>query len=492
MSVASEVAASGIKGLDHILLGGFPRNRVYLVQGDPGVGKTTLGLQFLLEGVKNGETALYVTLSESGEELNAVAKSHGWSLEGMHIYEQLIGEEALSEEESTVFYPAEIELGETIRGMLVEVDRVKPQRVVLDSLSEIRLLAQSNLRYRKQILALKQFFAGRNVTVLCLDDRTSDVSDLQLQSVPHGVVELERFTPLYGSARRRLQLVKVRGLNFKDGYHDFNIVTGGIVVYPRLVAAEHRTIGAWEQVPSGVQELDDMLGAGIDRGTSTVIMGPAGSGKSALTTQYVVAAAQRGEKAAMFLFEESRFSLLNRAQSLGIPMQQYLDDGLIQMRQVDPAQLQPGEFAHLVREAVEEQGVRVLVIDSLNGYLNAVPEERFLLLHLHELLSYLGQHGVATILVFAQHGLIGAMHSTIDVSYLADCVILLRYFEAEGRIHKAISVVKKRSGPHETAIRAFTMGAEGIKVGGPLESYHGVLSGIPNFQRTVSNKPGIE
>ncbi len=492
MSASPDVAATGIKGLDHILLGGFPRNRVYLVQGDPGVGKTTMGLQFLIEGVRRGERCLYITLSESRDELHAVAQSHGWNLDGIEIYQQLVGEEALTEEDTTVFYPAEVELGETIRSMLVEVDRVKPQRVVLDSLSEIRLLAQSSLRYRKQILALKQFFAPRNVTVLCLDDRTSDVSDLQLQSVPHGVVELERFTPLYGAARRRLQLVKVRGLNFKDGYHDFNILTGGIVVYPRLVAAEHRTTSPREQVPSGVGALDDMLGAGIDRGTSTVIMGPAGAGKSALTTQYVVAAARRGEKSAMFLFEESMASLLNRAASLGLPMEEFVDKGLINVRQVDPAQLQPGEFAHLVSEAVEEDGIRLLVIDSLNGYLNAVPEERFLLLHLHELLSYLGQHGVATILVFAQHGLIGSMQSSVDVSYLADCVVLLRYYEAEGRIHKAISVVKKRSGPHETAIRAFTMGANGIEVGPPLSTYHGVLSGIPNYDRTLHARIGAE
>ena len=485
MSASPDVAATGISGLDHILVGGFPRNRVYLVQGDPGVGKTTMGLQFLIEGVRNGERCLYITLSESRDELEAVAKSHGWDLQGIEIYEQLVGEEALNEEDTTVFYPAEIELGETIRGMLLEVDRVKPQRVVLDSLSEIRLLAQSSLRYRKQILALKQFFAPRNVTVLCLDDRTSDVSDLQLQSVPHGVVELERFTPLYGAARRRLQLVKVRGLNFRDGYHDFNILTGGIVVYPRLVAAEHHAITEREQVPSGVRELDDMLGAGIDRGTSTVIMGPAGAGKSALTSQYVVAAARRGEKSTMFLFEESKASLLNRAKSLGLPMQEFVDKGLITLRQVDPAQLQPGEFAHLVRQAVEEDGIRVLVIDSLNGYLNAVPEERFLLLHLHELLSYLGQHGVASILVFAQHGLIGSMQSSVDVSYLADCVVLLRYYESEGRIHKAISVVKKRSGPHETAIRSFSMGKDGIKVGPALSTLHGVLSGIPNFDRTL-------
>lgn len=481
----ADVAATGISGLDHILHGGFPRNRVYLVQGDPGVGKTTLGLQFLLEGVRRGEQALYITLSESKMELMAVAESHGWSMDGLHIYEQMVGEEALTEEDTTVFYPAEIELGETIKGMLLEVERIKPQRVVVDSLSEIRLLAQSGLRYRKQILALKQFFAGRNVTVLCLDDRTSEVNDLQLQSVPHGVVELERFTPLYGAARRRLQLIKVRGLKFRDGYHDFNIETGGIIVYPRLIAAEHRSTGGREPIPSGVETLDTMLGGGIERGASTVIMGPAGSGKSAVASQYIVAAAQRGEKAAMFLFEESRAGSINRARSLGMPLGELIDAGTVKLRQVDPAELQPGEFAHLVRQAVEDDGVRVLVIDSLNGYLNAVPEERFLLLHLHELLSYLSYHGVATILVFAQHGLLGSMQSAVDVSYLADCVILLRYFEAKGRIHKAISVVKKRSGPHETAIRSLSMGANGLEVGPALETYHGVLSGIPRFEQTL-------
>src|SRR5687768_1732431 len=362
MSASPDVAATGIKGLDHILLGGFPRNRVYLVQGDPGVGKTTMGLQFLIEGVRLGERCLYITLSESKNELLAVAVSHGWNLEGIEIYEQLVGEEALDEEDTTVFYPAEIELGETIRGMLLEVDRVKPQRVVLDSLSEIRLLAQSSLRYRKQILALKQFFAPRNVTVLCHDDRTSDVSDLQLQSVPHGVVELERYTPLYGNARRRLQLVKVRGLNFRDGYHDFSIKTGGIVVYPRLIAAEHRRFVDQDPVPSGVPELDAMLGGGIDRGTSTLVMGPAGSGKSALSTQYAVGAAQRGEKAAMFIFEESLSSLFNRSASLGMPLRELAEEGKILVRQVDPAQLQPGEFASLVRDTVERDQIRVLII----------------------------------------------------------------------------------------------------------------------------------
>jgi circadian clock protein KaiC len=481
----AEYAPSGIEGLDYILRGGFPRNRIYLVQGDPGVGKTTLGLQFLLEGLRTGERCLYITLSETAEELRAVGRSHNWSLDPLPIYEQLVGEEALQEEDSTVFYPAEIELGETIRGMLAEVDRIKPHRIVLDSLSEIRLLAQSGLRYRKQILALKQFFVGRDVTVLMLDDRTAEFHDMQLQSVPHGVIELERTTPLYGAARRRMQLVKVRGLKFRDGYHDFDVLTGGIRVYPRLVAADHHAVVKREQIGTGIPELDSMLGGGIDRGTSTLIMGPAGSGKSALATQHVFAAARRGEKSAMFIFEENTSSMLARSESLGMPLAPLMEKGLIAITQVDPAQLQPGEFAHLVREAVEKGGARVIVIDSLNGFLNAVPEERFLLLHLHELLSYLAQRGVATILVFAQHGLVGHMQATVDVSYLADCVILLRYFEAQGKIHKAMSIVKKRSGAHETAIRSFSMSGEGLKVGPPLANYHGVLSGLPTWDQTV-------
>lgn len=488
--MSADLAASGITGLDYILRGGFPRNRIYLVQGDPGVGKTTLGLQFLREGMRVGEKCLYITLSETAEELRGVAESHGWSIDELPIYEQMVGEDALQEDETTVFYPAEVELGETIRDMLMEVDRVKPQRVVLDSLSEIRLLAQSGLRYRKQILALKQFFAKRKVTVLFLDDRTSEFADIQLQSVPHGVIELERFTPVYGSARRRLQLVKIRGLAFRDGYHDFNVLTGGIVVYPRLVAADHQKPFEHEQIPTGIATLDTMLGGGIDRGTSTLIMGPAGSGKSALATLQVVAAARRGERSAMFIFEESVASLLARSASLGMPLEPLVEKGLVSIRQVDPAQLQPGELAHLVREAVEEQGARVMVIDSLNGYLNAVPEERFLLLHLHELLTYLGQAGVASILVFAQHGLVGQMHATVDVSYLADCVVLLRYFEAEGRIHKAISIVKKRSGPHETAIRSLSMGPDGLRIGEPLENYRGVMSGMPTYEKTIGKTNG--
>ncbi|HEY2325217.1 MAG TPA: ATPase domain-containing protein [Thermoanaerobaculia bacterium] len=480
MSSQKLVAATGIEGLDRILIGGFPRNHVYLIQGDPGVGKTTLSLQFLIEGQRLGEKGLYITMSESEKDLRAVSKSHGWDLTGVRIFEHLVGESELTAQDSTIFQASEIELGPAVKTMLDEIERVKPDRVVLDSLSEIRLLAQSSLRYRKQILALKQFFDGRNITALLLDDRTSDVRDMQLQSVPHGVLELERYTPNYGTSRRRLQIVKVRGLKFLAGYHDFNIIPGGIVVYPRLVAAESRIRIMQSFASSGIGDLDRLLGGGLDRGTSTLIMGPAGGGKSALATQYAVAAAARGEKAAFFTFDESLTTLFNRSDAIGFGLSDLVAAGKITVQQIDPAELQPGEFAQLVREAVEQDGARVIVIDSLNGYLNAMPEEKYLLLHLHELLAFLGQHGVATILVYAQHGLLGAqMESTVDISYLADSVILVRYFETHGEVRKAISVIKKRSGAHETAIRQLKITSEGLKIGPPLKQFRGVLSGIP-------------
>lgn len=475
------LATSGIPGLDSILGGGFPKDHVYLLQGDPGAGKTTLSLQFLLEGAKVGETGLYITLSETKKELEAVATSHGWVLDKVAIYEHLVKEEALREEEdTTIFHPSEIELGQTVALILAEVERVKPQRVVLDSLSEIRLLSQSTLRYRRQILALKQYFSNRGMTALFLDDRTSENNDLQLHSVPHGVLVLERRAPLYGAPRRRMEVVKLRGVDFRGGYHDFNILKGGIVVYPRLVAAEHKTEFESGPLPSGINEIDQLLGGGIDSGSSTLIMGPAGVGKSTLATQYAIAAAARGEHAAVFVFDESRKTLIARSRAIGMDLEPHVASGTISVQQVDPAELAPGEFAQLVREAVENQGARVVVIDSLNGYLNAMPEEKFLTLHLHELLTYLGERGVATILVMAQHGLIGSnMISSVDVSYLADCVVLLRYYESDGELHKAISVMKKRSGSHEKAIRDFRMSDQGISVGPPLRHFRGILSGIP-------------
>jgi circadian clock protein KaiC len=389
-----------------------------------------------------------------------------------------------------MFHPSEVELSETTKSVLTEVERTKPSRVVFDSLSEMRLLAQIPLRYRRQILALKQFFIGRQCTVLLLDDRTSEVSDLQLQSLAHGVVTLEQLAPEYGAERRRLRVVKMRGMRFRGGYHDFCIVPGGLVVYPRLIASEHRRPFETGQLKSGVEALDVLLGGGFDRGTSGLLMGPAGSGKSSIAIQYAHAAAERGERAVIFAFDESLTTLMARSAGLGANLQGHVEAGRLRVQQVDPAELSPGEFAHGVRRAAERDGAKVVVIDSLNGYLNAMPEERFLMIQLHELLTYLGQLGVVSLLVVAQHGLLGsAMQSPVDVSYLADTVVLLRYFEARGKLRRAISVVKKRSGAHEATLREMRMGAGGIWVGQPLEDFQGVLTGTPTFLKPGSQHP---
>lgn len=473
---------SGVAGLDEILGGGLPSNYVYLLQGDPGAGKTTLALQFLMEGARSGEPCAYLTLSESERELRAVAASHGWSLDGITIYEQLVSENVLrGERESTMFHPSEVELGRTVAALLDQVERLQPARVVVDSLAEIRLLSESSLRYRKQILALKQFFANRDVTALLIDDRTSAAHDVQLHSVPHGVVVLEQQTPTYGASRRRLQVVKLRGVEYRGGYHDFNIARGGLVVYPRLIAAKYRSGSEAEgEMSSGVPEIDTLLGGGLSRGSSSIISGPAGVGKSALATQYAVHAATNGHHVAMFVFDETLKSLFARSASLGIPLREVVDAKKLVVQQIDPAEIPPGQFAHILRRCVEKNDSSMIVIDGLNGFLNAMPEERFLTLHLHEMLSYLSDRGVASIIVLAQHGLIGpTMSSAVDVSYLADCVILLRYFEADGEIRKAVSVLKKRSGGHEKAIREFSLSGEGVHIGSPLRNFHGILSGLP-------------
>lgn len=476
-------AATGIAGLDDILGGGFTPRRVYLIEGDPGSGKTTLALQFLFEGARRSERGLYVTLSETKEELDGVAHSHGWTLDPITVCELIPAEESLlPDAQPRMFHPSEVELSETTRQVLAEVERTKPARAVFDSLSEMRLLAQNPLRYRRQILALKQFFTGRQCTVLLLDDRTSEANDLQLQSLAHGVVMLEHLSPEYGAERRRLRVVKMRGSKFRGGYHDFKIERGGLAVFPRLVASEHTRPFERGQAASGVAALDALVGGGLDRGTSTLMMGPAGSGKSTLATLYAVAAAARGERAAIFAFDESAGTLFARSEGLGIDLRGQADAGRVRVQQVDPAELSPGEFAHRVRAAVEEDGTRVVVIDSLNGYLQAMPDDRFLTLHLHELLMYLGQLGVVTVLVMAQHGLHGnAMRSPVDASYLADTVVLLRYFEARGRLRRAVSVVKRRGGGHEQTLREFGLGAGGVLVGEPLKDFQGVLTGTPQF-----------
>jgi circadian clock protein KaiC len=472
---------TGIPALDDILKGGLISHRLYLIDGDPGAGKTTLALQFLLDGVNAGEKCLYITLSETKEELVASADSHGWSLDGITVVELIAeADDFDGESQVTMYHPSEVELTETTKRVLTAVEQINPSRVVFDSLSELRLLAQHSLRYRRQILALKQFFIGRKCTVLLLDDRTSDGSDLQLQSIAHGVISLDQLAPLYGAERRRLRVMKLRGTSYRGGYHDFAIREGGLAVFPRLVAAEHREAFPHERIKSGVTALDTLLGGGPDRGTSTLFMGPAGSGKSTIAVQYAVAAAERGDHAVIFAFDESQATLEARTAALGIRLREGRAPGEVMVQQVDPAELSPGEFTGLVRESVEVNHARVVVIDSLNGYLNSMPEEQLLTAQLHELLTYLGRQGVTTLMVVAQHGIVGTnMHSPIDTSYLADSVVLLRYFEYAGKVKKAISVVKKRSGAHEESIRELHFDEKGIHLSEPLTQFRGILTGVP-------------
>ena len=480
---SSTRCSTGVSGLDDITGGGLIANRLYLLDGNPGSGKTTLALQFLLDGIAKGEKCLYVTLSETEQELRLNAHSHGWNLDGIEFVELVTDEEGLElEAQVTMFNPSEIELNETTGRILEAVKRNNPTRVVFDSLSELRLLAQSSLRYRRQILAFKQFFSGRNCTVLMLDDRTAEGMDLQLQSIAHGVISLDQYVPAYGANRRKLRVVKLRGSAFRGGFHEFNIETGiGLAVFPRLVASEYENHDDMEEMPSGVDGLDKLLGGGPTRGTSTLLIGPPGSGKSTVALQYIVAGSQRGEKAVAFLFDESKSTLLRRSNALGIDLQAQIDAGNVAVRMMDPAEVSPGEFAHMVRRAVEDWGAKLVIIDSLNGYLNAMTEELFLSAQLHELLSFLGRSGVSTFLVVAQHGALTepVNPDSIDTSYLADTVILHRFFELKGEVKKAISVIKKRSGVHEATIRELNFGADGIEVGEPLRKLRGVLTGVP-------------
>jgi circadian clock protein KaiC len=473
--------ASGNAGLDVILRGGLPPQRMYLLEGPPGSGKTTLGLQFLLQAIADGERALYITLSETKPELLAVAESHGWDLEKLDIVELSAAEQALGEQrEQSVFHPWEVQLGETIKLIEAEFERVKPSRVVFDSLSEMRLLSQDPLRYRRQVLAFKQFFTGRNATAILIDDMTFE-QERHLHSICHGVITLERVTLEFGAARRRLQVQKLRGVDFSAGFHDFEIRKGGLDVYPRLIASDHHESFVGEPVASGVPELDALLSGGPLRGTCTLITGPAGAGKTTIALQYLHAACERGEAAVIYEFDERIGTLLKRANAFGLNIQGHVASGRLQVEQVDPAELSPGEFAARVRRQVEQRNVRMIVIDSLNGYLAAMAQEQQLILQLHELLSYLNQQGVLTILINPQQGLVGAMSTALNISYIADVVVLLRFFEAAGRIRKAISVLKHRGGAHEDAIREFRVDARGVRVGEPLVAFKGVLTGTPEY-----------
>lgn len=474
--------STGSEGLDDILGGGLDPSRMYLYEGRPGTGKTTISLQFLLEGVRRGERVLYVTLSETQRELALVAKRHGWSLDGVDIFELVPPETSLDpDRELTILHPAEIELSETTNLIFEKIAALDPARIVFDSLSELRLLAQSPLRYRRQVLALKHFFAARDCTVILLDDLSSSDTDLQLHSISHGVVHLEQLALDYGAERRRIRVVKMRGISFRGGYHDFIIRTGGLEIFPRLIAAEHHSEFSGAFTSSGITEFDELLGGGLERGTNALLIGAAGVGKSSLALTFALAAVERGDHAVFFGFDEGRGTLEARARSIGLPLDKAIERGALRFQQIDPAELSPGEFAANVRESVERDGARVVVIDSLNGYLNAMPDERFLILQMHELLSYLGQRGVLTILVMAQHGLVGPVDSPLDLSYLSDAVIMLRYFEVSGSVRRAISVVKKRSGAHENTIREFRLSPRGIALGPPLTNFAGVLTGTPVY-----------
>jgi len=476
---------SGVEGLDEILGGGLPRECFYLIQGDPGSGKTTLALQFLLEGLRRGEKPFYVTLSETKQELLGVARSHGWSLEGIPLLE-LSAIEALlrPEAQTTVFRPSEVELVKVSQLLMEETRKARPSRIVFDSLSEFRLMAETPLRYRRQLLNLKQEFAKLKSTVLLLDDKMNGGalgSDPHVLSLTHGVIEMEQFTPDYGTARRRLHVTKLRGVKFREGYHDYTIVTGGLRIFPRLIAAGHRSEFRREAVSSGIKELDGLLGGGLDRGTTTLILGPAGAGKSTLALHYAVKLAGQGDRGMIFTFDESRDIMLARAKALGLDLEKHIQSGVVDAQQVDPAELSPGEFAVRVQRSVEA-GAKLVIIDTLNGYLNSMPGEKYLNNQLHELSSFLNRQGVVTILVLAQHGLGAVSESPVDLSYLADTVLSLRYFEAGGGIRQALAVVKKRSGRHEKSIREFRLDpGKGIRVGQPLKQFQGVLSGAPVF-----------
>ncbi len=484
--VSDEVVPTGIPGLDDILKGGFPQNCLSLISGAPGTGKTTLAMQFLLQGLANGERCLYVTLSESDAEIQKIARSHGWDLRQLRIKELVSSERSLSASaQLTVFNPSELELGETTEAMIAAVKEVRPQRVVLDSLSELRLVAQNMLRYRRQVLALKHFLGDYDCTVLLLDDQTGGREDDHLQSIAHGVVVLEQLANLYGAERRRLRVAKMRGVAYRGGFHDFVIRRGGLDVFPRLIAAEHVKDFPDHEVSSGNAQLDSLLGGGVPAGSSTLLLGPAGTGKSSLATLFALSMAASGKRAALFVFDENVGTFRTRSRKLGMGMEQWLGQGLISLQQIDPAEMSAGEFVAAVRRAAEGDGpggpARLIVIDSLNGYLNAMPEEKYLTAQLHELLAYLGQLGVVTMLTLTQSGLVGSMASPVDTTYLADNVILFRYFEAGGAVRRALSVMKKRSGQHERTIREIDTEGGRVKIGEPLVDFQGVLTGVPAY-----------
>jgi circadian clock protein KaiC len=484
--------STGIAGLDDILCGGLTAERVYLVEGSPGTGKTTLGLQFLLDGIANGESGLYITLSETADELDAVAESHGWSIDALSIFE-LANDTALDpNSQQSVFHPSEVELAETTTQVMEQVDAIKPQRIVFDSLSEMRLLAQNPLRYRRQILALKQFFAARECTVLLLDDKSSSVADQRLHSIAHGVISLEQIAQEFGKERRRVNVIKMRGIKFRGGYHDYVLETGGIKMFPRLVAAEHSREFELKMQPTGSPGIDALLGGGLAAGTNTLIVGPSGIGKTSMAVRCLLSALERGENASFYLFDEGLNTFFTRCASLNMDLRGYVATGQLRMHHIDPAELAPGEFAQMLRDSVEQDNVRFIVIDSLNAYMQAMPGEHFLTLQMHELLSYLNQQGVTTVLVLGQHGLIGEVRSDVDLSYLSDTTVSLRFFEASGRLRRAMTVIKSRISDHALTIHELRLSSEGIVIGAALEGFEGVLTGLPTYRGVTPMLPPVE
>ncbi|WP_145647253.1 ATPase domain-containing protein [Pseudoduganella lurida] len=477
--------STGVPGLDDILCGGLTAERVYLVEGSPGAGKTTLGLQFLLDGMAKGEPGLYITLSETADELDAVAESHGWAIDDIAIFELANDETLDPEAQQSILHPAEMELGETTRGVMAQVDEVKPLRVVFDSLSEMRLLAQNPLRYRRQILALKQFFAARACTVLMLDDKTAE-SDQHLHSIAHGVISLEQIAQEFGKERRRVNVLKMRGIPFRGGYHDYVLEKGGIRMFPRLVASEHHENFQPVLRATGETRLDELLGGGLGAGTNTLIMGPSGVGKTTVTVRCLLAALERGEKAAFYLFDEGLGTFLVRNTSLGLDVRPYLASGQLVLRHIDPAELAPGQFAAMLRDAVEQDEAGFLVIDSLNAYMQAMPGEQYLTLQMHELVSYLNQKGITTMLILGEHGLVGAMQRDVDLSYLSDTTVLLRFFEAGGKLRRAITVVKNRTANHALTIHELLLHSGGVEIGAPLAGFEGVLTGLPTYRGSTA------
>jgi circadian clock protein KaiC len=488
-SAGTDRASSGLAGLDDILGGGFVRGRLHLIEGRPGTGKTTLAMQFILAGRDRSETVLYVSMSETRNELEGVAAAHGWSLDGIELRELVPPEIEGEDARQTMFHTSEVELGETMKLLFDEIERIDPARIVLDSLSEMRLLAQNPLRYRRQIFAFKHFLGRSRATVLVLDDMTSNSPDLQLHSIVHGVITLEEMALDYGAERRRLRVTKMRGVKFRGGYHDYVIRTGGLEIFPRLEAADRPRTRPTEVVPSGSQALDALLGGGLRRGTSALLIGPAGSGKSSVALSIAYKAAKDGDCVALYAFDETAESITERASGLGMELSGLIAERAIDLHEINPAEMAPGEFTARVCRGVIERNARIVVIDSLNGYLQAMPQEGFLALEIHQLLTYLNRHDVLTILVMAQHGLVGPVESPIDLSYLSDAVLLLRFFEAQGEVRKAISVLKKRVGTHERTIRELQLGAKGLEVGEPLSDFQGIMTGIPAY---VGSQPMIK